>query len=51
MLGVVSSCTNIFPQIDFPEAGTIQFVCMEMNIACVSGLGIVFGITRIPFYD
>ena len=49
-LSIMCSGPDINTQIDAPELFSLQGISVQVNIAGIARLGIVFGVGRIPFY-
>src|SRR5262249_59056298 len=50
-LRVVSACANVATEVDAPQPRPVELVSVEVDIARVAGLRIVFRVRGVPFED
>ncbi len=47
-LGIVGARADVLAQVDPPQSGALQLIAIEVDVPCITRLGIVLGIRRVP---
>ena len=50
-LCVVCSCPDVTPQVDAPQAASVEFVAVEQDVACIAVVCIVVCVRGVPLQD